>query len=483
MNIARSGDNVSSLCFSAPGDHVYENTCLGDPIYEPVNVFLGLVRREDTISPDPNIYEVPPGAIKTSADMEEKDSSSLLPPPGFLDYENVYVMMTEDKHNKVLITIGDSTQEVAPITTSQEQVSANGGDVEHMGSATQEPKKVTISITEEGQQGKCVDVRDGEPKGDKLKSVQESGIVSSEEMKVVVPEEWDVVVKEETARSSQKEAAENKHPTREKQGIQNVIDHDLKQKSVVSITVEETAEGDKAEYKIIATNSNEKRNDISGQSECETAHDHVVKNKNVLTVDGRVEYAQVIFRDAVGQAKSLDTGNDGDAKERICEEKKSFSRNDNAEKSEVRIEKDVSIVEVNGGERGVMLAAGEAGEVGDEGDLGHVLSSTDLLVEEPMAMEQQEVDTGNTQDEEVMANQDGGTSSSFIEISEDGSWETRNLQRERRLVLEKLVVRARRVKSWVSEETGGKNQLLICYNQHAIIHGMHNTAYSQKLRF
>lgn len=95
-------------------EHLYENTNSEEPLYEncavpvsdddkehiyepvscqsPVNVFLGLLQSDtETISPDPNIYEVPPGAIFNSnlVSFEEPDTGKVKPPKGFQDYENV----------------------------------------------------------------------------------------------------------------------------------------------------------------------------------------------------------------------------------------------------------------------------------------------------------------------------------------------------------------------------------------------------------
>jgi hypothetical protein len=69
-------------------EHIYEHVSYDSP----VNIFLGLLQSEtETISPDPNIYEVPPGAIfnKTLINVEESDSRKLKPPDGFRDYENI----------------------------------------------------------------------------------------------------------------------------------------------------------------------------------------------------------------------------------------------------------------------------------------------------------------------------------------------------------------------------------------------------------
>lgn len=98
----------------AEDEHLYENTYSEEPLYEncavpvsdddrehiyehvscqsPVNVFLGLLQSDtETISPDPNIYEVPPGAIFNSnlVTFEEPDAGKVKPPKGFQDYENV----------------------------------------------------------------------------------------------------------------------------------------------------------------------------------------------------------------------------------------------------------------------------------------------------------------------------------------------------------------------------------------------------------
>jgi hypothetical protein len=93
-------------------EHVYENAESEEPLYEnctvsvgaeehiyehvsyesPVNIFLGLLRSEtETISPDPNIYEVPPGAIfnESLVNVEDSDERKLKPPEGFQDYENI----------------------------------------------------------------------------------------------------------------------------------------------------------------------------------------------------------------------------------------------------------------------------------------------------------------------------------------------------------------------------------------------------------
>jgi hypothetical protein len=95
-------------------EHIYENTNSEEPIYEncavsisednkehiyeqvscqsPVNIFLGLLQSEtETISPDPHIYEVPPGAIFNTNlnSREEPDTRHVKPPEGFQDYENV----------------------------------------------------------------------------------------------------------------------------------------------------------------------------------------------------------------------------------------------------------------------------------------------------------------------------------------------------------------------------------------------------------
>jgi hypothetical protein len=98
----------------AENEHLYENANSEEPLYEncavpvneddkehiyehvscqsPVNVFLGLLQSDtETISPDPNIYEVPPGAIFNSnlVSFEEPDAGNVKPPKGFQDYENV----------------------------------------------------------------------------------------------------------------------------------------------------------------------------------------------------------------------------------------------------------------------------------------------------------------------------------------------------------------------------------------------------------
>ena len=98
----------------AESEHLYENADSEEPLYEncavpvsddekehiyehvsclsPVNVFLGLLQSDtETISPDPNIYEVPPGAIFNSniVSFEEPDTGKVKPPKGFQDYENV----------------------------------------------------------------------------------------------------------------------------------------------------------------------------------------------------------------------------------------------------------------------------------------------------------------------------------------------------------------------------------------------------------
>ena len=98
----------------AENEHLYENATSEEPLYEncavpvsnddkehiyehiscqsPVNVFLGLLQSDtETISPDPNIYEVPPGAIFNSnlASFEEPGAGKVKPPQGFQDYENV----------------------------------------------------------------------------------------------------------------------------------------------------------------------------------------------------------------------------------------------------------------------------------------------------------------------------------------------------------------------------------------------------------
>jgi hypothetical protein len=99
---------------NAEKEHLYENTNSEEPLYEncavpvsdddkehiyeqvfcqsPVNVFLGLLQSDtETISPDPNIYEVPPGAIFNSnlVSFEDPDAGKVKPPKGFQDYENV----------------------------------------------------------------------------------------------------------------------------------------------------------------------------------------------------------------------------------------------------------------------------------------------------------------------------------------------------------------------------------------------------------
>jgi hypothetical protein len=98
----------------AENEHLYENTDSEEPLYEncavpvsdddiehiyehvscqsPVNVFLGLLQSDtETISPDPNIYEVPPGAILNSnlVSFEDPDAGKVKPPKGFQDYENL----------------------------------------------------------------------------------------------------------------------------------------------------------------------------------------------------------------------------------------------------------------------------------------------------------------------------------------------------------------------------------------------------------
>jgi hypothetical protein len=69
-------------------EHIYEHVAC----QSPVNIFLGLLQSDtETISPDPNIYEVPPGAIFNSnlVSFEEPDAGKVKPPKGFQDYENV----------------------------------------------------------------------------------------------------------------------------------------------------------------------------------------------------------------------------------------------------------------------------------------------------------------------------------------------------------------------------------------------------------
>jgi hypothetical protein len=77
-----------TVSVSAEEEHIYEHVSYDSP----VNIFLGLLQSEtETISPDPNIYEVPPGAIfnENLVNVDESDERKLKPPEGFQDYENI----------------------------------------------------------------------------------------------------------------------------------------------------------------------------------------------------------------------------------------------------------------------------------------------------------------------------------------------------------------------------------------------------------
>lgn len=63
-----------------------------EPIYEsvavprsPVNLFSSLVGSQETVSPDPNIYEVPPGAILNISGLPEDSPNNITPPNEFRD--------------------------------------------------------------------------------------------------------------------------------------------------------------------------------------------------------------------------------------------------------------------------------------------------------------------------------------------------------------------------------------------------------------
>lgn len=76
------------LEYSDDEEHIYEH--VHSVNHHPVNVFLALLQGSAPISPDPNIYEVPPGAIRsTSAAFEDGISvgsisgRNITPPSGF----------------------------------------------------------------------------------------------------------------------------------------------------------------------------------------------------------------------------------------------------------------------------------------------------------------------------------------------------------------------------------------------------------------
>ncbi|KAJ1530923.1 hypothetical protein ONE63_005762 [Megalurothrips usitatus] len=85
------------LEYSDDEEHIYEHVHhLHHPgHHHPVNVFLALLQGSShgPISPDPNIYEVPPGAIRRDLDaalFEDGGSGrNITPPSGFQDYEKL----------------------------------------------------------------------------------------------------------------------------------------------------------------------------------------------------------------------------------------------------------------------------------------------------------------------------------------------------------------------------------------------------------
>ncbi|KAL1130203.1 hypothetical protein AAG570_013141 [Ranatra chinensis] len=70
---------------SEESEHIYDYISHSSLSYSPVNVFLSLIDGETTISPDPNIYEVPPGAILNSSYFPEEIPRNITPPIEFKD--------------------------------------------------------------------------------------------------------------------------------------------------------------------------------------------------------------------------------------------------------------------------------------------------------------------------------------------------------------------------------------------------------------
>lgn len=92
-------------------DHIYdivENTFLES---RPADIFLSLVDDEgSTISPDPNIYEVPPGAIFNSDSRFEESSplGHILPPSAFQDkltWERLHFIADGDNKNDTIYSL------------------------------------------------------------------------------------------------------------------------------------------------------------------------------------------------------------------------------------------------------------------------------------------------------------------------------------------------------------------------------------------
>jgi hypothetical protein len=71
--------------YSDDEEHIYEHVHHGQQGHHPVNVFLALLQGSATISPDPNIYEVPPGAIRRDSALFDDSSCgrNITPPSGF----------------------------------------------------------------------------------------------------------------------------------------------------------------------------------------------------------------------------------------------------------------------------------------------------------------------------------------------------------------------------------------------------------------
>ncbi|KAK3932504.1 ABC transporter B family member 10 [Frankliniella fusca] len=88
---------LDALDYSDDEEHIYEHVHHhghgGRDGHHPVNVFLALLQGSAPISPDPNIYEVPPGAIRCTGlhrDLDCLDSArNITPPSGFQDYEKL----------------------------------------------------------------------------------------------------------------------------------------------------------------------------------------------------------------------------------------------------------------------------------------------------------------------------------------------------------------------------------------------------------
>lgn len=89
-------------------DHIYDDI---DDSSRPANIFLSLVNGEGTtISPDPNIYEVPPGAIfhRESHFEELFPLRNISPPNGFQDkltWERIHLVGESNDNNESIYSL------------------------------------------------------------------------------------------------------------------------------------------------------------------------------------------------------------------------------------------------------------------------------------------------------------------------------------------------------------------------------------------